>query len=228
MLNISKEVHTLIKVNNLSKSFEGGKLLLFKDINLCINSGEFIVIHGESGSGKSTLLHLLAGFDSAETGEIVIDNTNICKMNETEKARFRQNHIGFIFQQFRLLPELTALENVMMPLLIKKVKEKAAREKAEEYLSYVGLEERLKHTPQQMSGGQNQRVAIARALVSDVKLILADEPTGNLDSKNRAEILELIKKINKEKEATIMMVTHSLEERKIADRIIELKDGAIL
>lgn len=228
MQNSENQKQTMIHVSGLKKSYGNGKILLFKNVDFDVKAGEFVVIHGESGSGKSTLLHLLAGFDNVENGEIVIENSDICKMNETEKARFRRDHIGFIFQQFHLLPELTALENVMMPLLINKEREKVAREKAKEYLSYVGLIERMNHTPEQMSGGQNQRVAIARALISNTKIIFADEPTGNLDSKNRTEILELLKKINKEKRTTIMMVTHSAEERKIADRVIELKDGVIL
>jgi ABC-type lipoprotein export system ATPase subunit len=149
-------------------------------------------------------------------------------MNESERAHFRRDNIGFVFQQYHLLPELTALENVMMPLLIRNEKVKTARKKAEQYLFYVGLEDRMNHTPEQLSGGQNQRVAIARALIGNAAVIFADEPTGNLDSKNRAEILALLKKINLEKAATIMMVTHSVDERSIADRVIELKDGVII
>ncbi len=219
---------TIVSVQNLNKSYANGHEPILKDVSFSINQGEFIVIHGESGSGKSTLLHLLAGFDSADSGKIWVERTDICKMNESQKARFRRDHIGFVFQQFHLLPELTALENVMMPLLIQKEKVKKAREKAEKHLFYVGLEDRMNRTPERLSGGQNQRVAIARAVVCNSKIIFADEPTGNLDSKSRADILELLKKVNREKGTTIMMVTHSIEERSIADRIIELRDGVIV
>ncbi len=216
----------ILTVQGLNKSYSSGPIL--KDISFRISKGEFIVIHGESGSGKSTLLHLLAGFDRADSGKILFGEFDICKMNESQRARFRRDHVGFVFQQFHLLPELTALENVMMPLLFQKVKIKKAKEQAEKYLFYVGLEDRMNHTPEQLSGGQNQRVAIARALIGSAPVIFADEPTGNLDSKNRAEILELLQKINREKSTTIMMVTHSIEERSIADRVIELRDGVIV
>ncbi|CAB1245701.1 Lipoprotein-releasing system ATP-binding protein LolD [Ruminococcaceae bacterium BL-4] len=222
------DTKTILSVSDLSKNYANGKETVLKDISLAVKQGEFIVIHGESGSGKSTLLHLLAGFDRADSGEILYGQTDICKMNESERARFRRDNIGFVFQQFHLLPELTALENVMMPLLIRKEKVGNAREKAEQFLFYVGLEDRMDHTPEQLSGGQNQRVAIARALIGNAAMIFADEPTGNLDSKNRGEILDLLKKINREKATAIMMVTHSIEERGIADRVIELKDGVIV
>jgi len=218
----------ILSAQNVIRNYSNGRVQVLRDISFSVNQGEFIVIHGESGSGKSTLMQLLAGFDKADSGEIRIDQTNICAMNESQRARFRRDHIGFVFQQFHLLPELTALENVMMPLLIQKKGAKAAREQAEKYLFYVGLEERMNHTPERLSGGQNQRVAIARALIGNSKLLFADEPTGNLDSKNRKEILDLLKKINRERGATIMMVTHSAEERSIADRVIELKDGVIV
>lgn len=230
MMQSVKEAGTpvILTVQGLNKSYSSGRVSILKDISFRINKGEFIVIHGESGSGKSTLLHLLAGFDRADSGEILFGETDICKMNESQRARFRRDHVGFVFQQFHLFPELTALENVMMPLLIQKVKIKKAREQAEKYLFYVGLEDRMNHTPERLSGGQNQRVAIARALIGCAPVIFADEPTGNLDSKNRAEILELLQKINREKCTTIMMVTHSVEERSVADRVIELRDGVIL
>lgn len=218
----------VLTVQRLNKSYGSGQVSILKDVSFRISQGEFIVVHGESGSGKSTLLHLLAGFDRADSGEILFGESDICKMNESQRARFRRDHVGFVFQQFHLLPELTALENVMMPLLIQKVKSKKAREQAEKYLFYVGLEDRMNHTPERLSGGQNQRVAIARALIGSAPVILADEPTGNLDSKNRAEILELLRKINREKRTTIMMVTHSVEERSVADRVIELRDGVIV
>lgn len=222
------QTQVILSAQNVIKNYANGRVPVLNGVSFTAIKGEFIVVHGESGSGKSTLLQLLAGFDKADNGEIKIDNINICAMNESQRARFRSDHIGFVFQQFHLLPELTALENVMMPLLIQKKKIKFAREQAEKYLFYVGLEERMNHTPERLSGGQNQRVAIARALIGNSKLLFADEPTGNLDSKNRAEILELLKKINLEQGTTIMMVTHSIEERSIADRVIELRDGVIV
>lgn len=218
----------ILNVCELYKSYGDGKISILKDISFTVQQGEFIVIHGESGSGKSTLLQLLAGFEKADKGEIQLNGTDICKLNESGKALFRRNNVGFVFQQYHLLPELTALENVMMPLLIKKSALKKAREKAENLLFYVGLEDRMNHTPEQLSGGQNQRVAVARALVGDAKIVFADEPTGNLDSKNRGEILELLKKINREQSTTLLMVTHSEHERAIANRVIELKDGVIV
>lgn len=229
MQSIKKDsASEILSVRNLSKSYGNGKVIILKDISFSVRRGEFIIIHGESGSGKSTLLHLLAGFENAEQGEIFLNGTDICRLNESGRAMFRRKNVGFVFQQFRLLPELTALENVMMPLLIQKVSVKKARERAEHLLFYVGLEDRMNHTPEQLSGGQNQRVAVARALVSEPAIVFADEPTGNLDSKNRAELLKLFQTINKEQGTTLLMVTHSAEERSIADRVIELKDGVII
>lgn len=217
----------ILSVHGLCKSY-GGKVPVLKSIGFSVQRGEFIVIHGESGSGKSTLLHLLAGFECADSGKILLNGQDLCRLSESGKAMFRRKNVGFVFQQFHLLPELTALENVMMPLLIQKVPTKKARERAERLLQYVGLEQRMDHTPEQLSGGQNQRVATARALIGKPAVIFADEPTGNLDSGNRKEILQLLQKINREQGATILMVTHSVEERAIAGRVIELKDGVIV
>lgn len=218
----------VLSIRGLNKSYGNGKESILKNVDFSVRQGEFVVIHGESGSGKSTLLHLLAGFENADSGEIVLNGQNICKLNESGKAMFRRKNVGFVFQQFHLLPELTALENVMMPLLIQKAPMKIAKQQAEHLLFYVGLENRMNHTPEQLSGGQNQRVAVARALIGRPAVIFADEPTGNLDSRNRMEVLELLQKINREQGATILMVTHSIEERTVADRVIELKDGVIV
>ncbi len=218
----------ILNINNISKSYSDGKIAVLKNIHFSVQRGEFIVIHGESGSGKSTLLQLLAGVEKADQGEITLNGTNICRLNESRRAMFRRKNVGFVFQQFHLLPELTALENVMMPLLIQKASLKKASEKAKHLLFYVGLEDRINHRPEQLSGGQNQRVAVARALVAEPAVIFADEPTGNLDSKNRAELLALLQKINKERGATLLMVTHSEQERAVANRVIELKDGVIV
>jgi len=225
---IGQKDEEILKVSSLSKSYSGGKIPVLKNIGFSVKKGEFIIVHGESGSGKSTLLHLLAGLENADQGEIDLVGTDICKLSESGRAMFRRKNVGFVFQQFHLLPELTALENVMMPLLIQKAPIEKAREQAEQQLLYVGLEDRMKHTPEQLSGGQNQRVAVARALVTAPAVIFADEPTGNLDSKNRTEVLELLRQINREQGATLLMVTHSTGERSVADRVIELKDGVII
>ncbi len=218
----------ILKVSSLSKSYSGGKIPVLNNIGFSVKKGEFIIVHGESGSGKSTLLHLLAGLENADQGKIELAGTDICKLSESGRAMFRRKNVGFVFQQFHLLPELTALENVMMPLLIQKAPIKKAREQAEQQLFYVGLEGRRDHTPEQLSGGQNQRVAVARALVAAPAVIFADEPTGNLDSKNRTEVLGLLQQINREQGTTLLMVTHSARERSIADLVIELKDGVII
>lgn len=218
----------ILKVSSLSKSYSGGKIPVLNNIGFSVKKGEFIIVHGESGSGKSTLLHLLAGLENADQGKIELAGTDICKLSESGRAMFRRKNVGFVFQQFHLLPELTALENVMMPLLIQKAPIKKAREQAEQQLFYVGLEGRRDHTPEQLSGGQNQRVAVARALVTAPAVIFADEPTGNLDSKNRTEVLGLLQQINREQGTTLLMVTHSARERSIADLVIELKDGVII
>ena len=218
----------ILKVSSLSKSYSGGKIPVLNNIGFSVKKGEFVIVHGESGSGKSTLLHLLAGLENADQGKIELAGTDICKLSESGRAMFRRKNVGFVFQQFHLLPELTALENVMMPLLIQKAPIKKAREQAEQQLFYVGLEGRRDHTPEQLSGGQNQRVAVARALVTAPAVIFADEPTGNLDSKNRTEVLGLLQQINREQGTTLLMVTHSARERSIADLVIELKDGVII
>lgn len=218
----------ILKVSSLSKSYSGGKIPVLNNIGFSVKKGEFVIVHGESGSGKSTLLHLLAGLENADQGKIELAGTDICKLSESGRAMFRRKNVGFVFQQFHLLPELTALENVMMPLLIQKAPIKKAREQAEQQLFYVGLEGRRDHTPEQLSGGQNQRVAVARALVTAPAVIFADEPTGNLDSKNRTEVLGLLQQINREQGTTLLMVTHSARERSIAGLVIELKDGVII
>jgi putative ABC transport system ATP-binding protein len=220
----------ILQVNKLVKTYgtKDNKTLVINDISFCVSKGEFVIINGESGSGKSTLLNLLAGFDKADSGEIIVDDINIAKLNESQRANFRSENIGFIFQNFNLLRQLTALENTILPLLIKGVNRKKAIQEGKKFLDYVGLGEKLNNKPEELSGGQNQRVAIARALITYPKIICADEPTGNLDSKNREEILNLLKSINRDQHATIVMVTHSAEERKSATSLINLKDGSIV
>lgn len=218
-----------ISVTNVSKSYgmNYSKQQVLKEIDLDISGGTFVVIHGESGSGKSTLINLIAGFDSPDSGEILVNETNIAAMNETKKALFRRKQMGIVFQQYHLVPELTAFENVIFPLTLNGIKGKAAREKAREILEFVGMPDNLNKLPEEYSGGQCQRIAIARAMVIHPGILLADEPTGNLDSQNRELVLDLISKINRKLGATILMVTHSVSERKYADTVIEIKDGLI-
>lgn len=220
---------SIIEVKSLYKKYGKNSdiQVVINNVNLCIEEKEFIAVYGESGSGKSTLLHLLAGFIPPSKGDIIINKQCLTKMTESQKAIFRRVNIGFIFQSYNLLPELTAIENVMMPLLINGMGKRAASEVAEKCLYYVGLEDRINHTPEKLSGGQNQRVAIARAISTSPPIILADEPTGNLDSKNKIEVLNLLKKIRDEKHSTIIMVTHSSIDQKYATRTIRVKDGVV-
>lgn len=220
----------MIKIQNLKKVYGKGEgaFTALDDVNCVINEGEFVCIMGESGSGKSTLLNLMAGFDNATSGKVYCDETIITELSENDRAIFRQDNISFIFQSFCLLNDLSALENVMMPLLIKGESEKKSKEKAKEVLKSLGLDGKFNNKPEELSGGQQQRVAIARALVSDTDVILADEPTGKLDSKNAIEVLNILKQINKEYNKTIIMVTHSADASKYTDRIIYIKDGKIV
>ncbi|MDO4306835.1 MAG: ABC transporter ATP-binding protein [Eubacteriales bacterium] len=219
----------LLETRDLCKSYITAyrDSMVINHVNLQIQKGEFIAIHGESGSGKTTLLNLLAGFLEPTGGDVYINNECITKMSESQKAMFRRKNVGFIFQSYNLLPELTVVENVMLPLLIDGVKKEMAHEAAEKALSYVGLSQYFGNTPEKLSGGQNQRVAIARAIVTNPLLIFADEPTGNLDSRNKKEVMKLLKKINGDNETTILMVTHSLQDQSYAERTIQVKDGGV-
>lgn len=218
----------MIEVKNVYKTYKMGKeeLTVLNDVNIKIESGEFVAIVGHSGSGKSTLMNLIGGLDRPSNGIIEIDGQDISKLKDKHMAKYRNEKIGFVFQSFNLEPTLTALENVMMPLMFSGVREKKRKLMAAEALKLVGLQDRMKHKPTEMSGGQRQRVSIARALANDAKIILADEPTGNLDSKTGNNIMNLLKSL-KEKGYTIIMVTHNMEEAKNADRIIRIKDGMI-
>lgn len=198
-----------------------------RGINLKIGIGEFVAIIGPSGSGKSTLMHMIGILDQPTTGTVELEGKNISKLSEEKLAQLRNMHIGFVFQAFNLLPKTSALENVELPLIYAGDSASERKRKGEESLKMVGLEERMDHTPSQLSGGQQQRVAIARALITKPSLILADEPTGNLDSKAGDEIIDLLKDLNK-KGNTIVLVTHEREIAERAKRIVEIKDGQII
>ena len=219
----------ILKAKDLVKIYKMGEteVAALKGVNLDIEKGELLSITGSSGSGKSTLMHLLGCLDVPTSGDYFIDNKNVVHMNRNELAKIRNQKIGFVFQKFYLLPDLTATDNVALPRLYAGDSELIARKKASELLKLVGLENRSKHYPYQLSGGQQQRVAVARSLINNPSIILADEPTGNLDSETGNSIIELFKKLNKEQQATIIIVTHEPEIAQQTNRIIELIDGKI-
>ena len=216
-----------IEAKELSKIYGSGesRVVALDKVNLEIASSDFISIMGPSGSGKSTLLHLLSGLDKPTSGSLTYDGKDIYSFNDKALSAFRRQRIGFIFQQFNLLPVLTAKENIIMPLLLDKKQPDEAYLK--QLTELLGIRERLTHLPHELSGGQQQRVAIARAVVTNPKLILADEPTGNLDSKNGAEVMNLLTELNKEG-TTIIMVTHSQHDASFAHRTIHLFDGSVV
>lgn len=202
--------NTLVAVLNVSKSYSRGnqKIPVLENINLSVPEGEFLALMGPSGSGKTTLLNLIAGIDRPDSGTINVSNTDIGRLSESQLANWRARHVGFIFQFYNLMPVLTAYENVELPLLLTKLSKKECRKHVEASLDIVGLGDRMKHYPNQLSGGQEQRVAIARALVTDPTIIVADEPTGDLDKDSAEEILTLLERLNSEFNKTIIMVTH--------------------
>ena len=219
----------MIETACLTKSFKLAEteVPVLKGISLTVNSGEFVSMMGPSGSGKSTLLYLLGGLDSPTSGSVIIEGKELSGLNDTEESSMRRRKIGFVFQFYNLIPNMSVEENIMLPVLLDGKKMKNYKNKLEEILHTVGLSDRRHHMPRELSGGQQQRVAIARALMNDPNIILADEPTGNLDSKAGVEILQLLKKINKEQGKTIVMVTHSEQAAEYGKRIINLKDGML-
>ena len=222
-------MESIIEVKNVTKIYRvgGEKVLALDNVSFSINKGEFCCLLGSSGSGKSTLLNLMAGIEKITKGDIFIKGKNVSKMGEHQLAKFRQKYLGFVFQSYNLVSSLNALENVTLPLIFKEEKVRVRNKKAKEMLINVGLGERLKHRPNQMSGGQQQRVGIARAFVSNPEIVFADEPTGNLDSKTSKEIMELIQKMAKEHNQTIVMVTHDESIATYADKIVHIHDGHI-
>ena len=222
-------MNEIIELKGVTKIYKMGKVFVpaLRGINLKIRKGEFVSIMGPSGSGKTTLMNLIGCLDRPTEGEIYIANKNVAKLKDDELARLRRERIGFVFQQFNLIPRLTALENVELPMWFAGLSKKKRRERAIELLKLVGLEKRINHKPAELSGGERQRVSIARALANDPGIILADEPTGNLDTKTGKEIMEILKDLNKQGR-TIVLVTHDETFAREAERIIRIKDGRLL
>ncbi len=217
----------MIRTDNLKKSYMPGKVEVkaLNGVDTSIEQGEFVAIMGPSGGGKSTFLNLVGMLDTPTSGEIYIDGSDVTEMNSNTRAEYRLKHIGFVFQFFNLFNELTAVENVMFPMMLDK--QSGYKDRAKELLGLVGLGDRLHHLPSELSGVQQQRVTIARSLANNPRILLADEPTGNLDTKSSIEIIELFRKLNQERRQTIVMVTHSPEIGAMADRIIHFRDGKI-
>ena len=215
----------MINATNIHKSF--GDLEVLKGVDLHIAKGEIVSIVGPSGAGKTTLLQILGTLDKPNTGKVLVDGIDFSKLGEKELAAFRNKHIGFIFQFHQLLPEFTALENVMIPALIGRKDKKKSEERAKEILAYLQLTDRMDHKPNELSGGEKQRVAVARALINDPGLILADEPSGSLDSKNRDELHKLLFDLREKFGLTIVIVTHDKELAALSDRVIEMRDGLV-
>ncbi|RXI48502.1 ABC transporter ATP-binding protein [Clostridium tetani] len=220
----------ILKLNNISKIYgmNNNKLNALKDINLTINEGELIAIIGASGSGKSTLLNIMGTLDNSTSGEYMVDGKDINNLNSADLARLRNKYFGFIVQNFALINDYTVYENIEIPLEYGKVKSKDRKKIISETLDILSMKDKMNKTPKQLSGGQCQKVAIARALVNDPRIILADEPTGALDRKTGQDIMEILKKLNRQKGKTIIMVTHNLELATRCDRIIKLQDGKIV
>ena len=218
----------IIKAKQLSKIYgsNNNKVIALNNVNLEINSGEFVSVIGPSGSGKSTLLHILSGLDNPTSGQVLLDDKDIYKHTEKELSALRRKSFGFVFQQFNLLPVLTASENISMPVLLDK--KQPDKEYLNEISSLLGIADRLNHLPHELSGGQQQRVAIARALIAKTDLIFADEPTGNLDSKSGSEVMNLLIKTSKQFGKTLVVITHDDRIAKLADRKISIIDGVLM
>ena len=219
----------LIQLKDINKVYHTGKLdvKVLNDINLTIDNGEYIAIMGPSGSGKTTLMNIIGCLDHLTSGEYLLEDQNIATLDENQMAKIRNEKIGFVFQQFNLLPKLTAVENVALPLLYQCVAKKVRLERAKQALIDVGLEDRISFRPNQLSGGQSQRVAIARAMVTKPQLLLADEPTGALDSVSGIQVMELFKEINETQKTTVLVITHAKEVAQEAKKIFTIFDGVL-
>lgn len=216
----------MIIANNITKSF--GQFTALRGVSLSIEKGEFVSIIGASGAGKTTLLQILGTLDKPDMGEVTINGTNVFELSDDEQAAFRNKHIGFVFQFHQLLPEFTALENIMIPALIAKREKAEAEREAKELLAFMNLSERADHKPSELSGGEKQRVAVARALIDKPDVLLADEPTGSLDSKNKQDIHRLFCQLQQEMGQTLVVVTHDMEMASGSGRIINMQDGRII
>ncbi|MCG3155459.1 MAG: putative ABC transporter ATP-binding protein YknY [bacterium] len=220
----------IVEVKNVSKSYQRDslKIPVLENIDLQVPEGEFLALMGPSGSGKSTLLNLIAGIDRPDSGTIMVANDEVTKLTESQLANWRSRHIGFVFQFYNLLPVLTAFENVELPLLLTHLAKNERRERVQIALNVVGLSDRMRHSPKQLSGGQQQRVAIARAIVADPTLIVADEPTGDLDKNSAVEVLSLLERLNREFNKTIIMVTHDQRAADKAHTVRHLDKGELV
>jgi putative ABC transport system ATP-binding protein len=220
----------IVQIRSLTKEYSHGEIqvVALDNVSLDIHRGEFVALMGPSGSGKSTLLHIIAGIDRPTQGECIVQDTNVGTLNETLLAEWRNNHVGFVFQTFNLIPVLTAFENVELPLLLTSLSASERRRHVEAALELVGLGDRMRHLPRQLSGGQEQRVAIARALVTDPTLLVADEPTGNLDAHSANEVLSLLQTLNRQAGKTVIMVTHDPKAAAFAQRTVHLEKGELL
>ncbi|MBF6613371.1 MAG: ABC transporter ATP-binding protein [Chloroflexi bacterium] len=229
-LNVSRLNDPIIEARNVQKTYDTGAVQVhaLRGINLEVGRGEMVAVMGQSGCGKTTLLNCLAGLDGVDSGEIVIDGTPLHTMNDRQKTNLRARKMGFVFQFYNLLPVLSAVENVELPMLVSGSSSGEARKRAQEALALVGLSDRASHRPAELSGGQQQRVTIARALATSPAIIWADEPTGDLDSETSQEIMDLLCRLNKENRQTFVVVTHSPEVGARADRIVRMRDGLII
>ncbi|MBX5462930.1 MAG: lipoprotein-releasing ABC transporter ATP-binding protein LolD [Steroidobacteraceae bacterium] len=219
----------VLEARDVHKSFQQGPVTLevLRGINVVITAAERLAIVGASGSGKTTLLQILGGLDRPSSGQVLVDSRDIHSLNERERGELRNRALGFVYQFHHLLPEFSALENVAMPLLVRRVPTDEAKERAKEILVRVGLGERLSHRPHQLSGGERQRAAVARALVTQPKLVLADEPTGNLDGRNAEQVFELMLELNRERSTSLVIVTHDLRIASRMDRALEIEGGIL-
>lgn len=220
----------MIKIKGLKKLYEMGeeKIHALNGVSLDIEKGDFVALIGPSGSGKSTLMNMIGALDSVDKGKVTVEDEELSKLNNSQRATYRNTKIGFIFQTFNLQGHLTAIENVEIPLIFSGTRRAIRREKSKEALDKVELGDRINHRPNELSGGQQQRVSIARALVNEPEILLADEPTGNLDSKTGLKIMDLLKRLNKEDNMTIIMVTHNEKHAKYANKALHMIDGKIL
>ncbi len=220
---------TLVRIDNLSKSFREGdtERVIFRELRVIIRQGEFVVLLGRSGSGKSTLLNLLSGIDQPTSGAVIIGQQNLTGLSEHQRTLFRREHIGFIFQFYNLIPTLTVMENLLLPLELIGTAGAEAERQARDMLGEVELADRADSYPDRLSGGEQQRVAIARALIHRPQLLLADEPTGNLDAETGQQVLALLSRLARENRMTTLMVTHSLDVARLADRILTIRDGQL-